>query len=132
VTLIILNKPRIFDLRKWFTVCSLKAHQQRCSMSAVCYEGGVGGRSRVGLRLSLNRSISEPGPATPPITVTTPPTSKRFRLESIPSLPASLPASPNSDGTNLSGALILNKVRVLKYNIVFIYILFIFIYSSKR
>lgn len=104
-------------MRECFTVCSLKSHQQRCSMSAVCYEGGVGGRSRAGLRLSLNRSISEPGPATPPITVvTTPTTSKRFRLESIPSLPASLPASPNSEGTNLSSALILNKVRVLKCN----------------
>lgn len=96
------------------TVCHLKAsqQQQRCPMSAVCYEGGVGGRSRAGLRLSLNRSISEPGPATP-ITVSTPTTSKRFRLEPLPSLPASLPASPNSDGgTNLRSALVLNKVCI--------------------
>jgi hypothetical protein len=97
-------------------VCHLKSHQQRCPMSAVCYEGGVGGRSRAGLRLSLNRSISEPGPATT-ITVTTPTNSKRFRLEPIPSLPASLPASPNSDGTNLSSALILNKVCIVIYTL---------------
>lgn len=86
--------------------------QQHCSMSTVCYEGGVGGRSRAGLRLSLNRSISEPGPATPPITVSTPTNSKRFRLELLPSLPASLPASPTSECTNLSSALVLNKVCV--------------------
>ncbi|XP_050437089.1 dual specificity protein phosphatase 10-like isoform X2 [Adelges cooleyi] len=91
-------------------LCHLRTHQQRCPMSAVCYEGGVGGRSRAGLRLSLNRSISEPGP-TVPITVTTPTNPKRFRLEPIPSLAASLPASPNSDGSTLSSALVLNKVK---------------------
>lgn len=96
----------------FFLACHLRSHQQRCLMSAVCYEGGVGGRSRAGLRLSLNRSISEPGPA-PPITVNTPTNSKRFRFEPLPSLPTSLPASPISEGTNLSSALILNKVCIV-------------------
>ncbi|XP_050536802.1 dual specificity protein phosphatase 10 isoform X2 [Daktulosphaira vitifoliae] len=93
-------------------VCHLRTHQQRCTMSAVCYDGGVGGRSRAGLRLSLNRSISEPGPAVP-VTVTTPTNSKRFRLEPILSLAASLPASPNSEGATLSSALLLSKVKRL-------------------
>lgn len=96
-----------------FLACHLRSHQERCPMSAVCCEGGVGGRSRAGLRLSLNRSISEPGPAIPPMTVTTPTNSKRFRFEPLPSLPASLPASPSSDGTNLNSALVLKKVRTL-------------------
>lgn len=103
------------------SVCHLsKTHLHHlCSMSAVCYEGGMGGRSRAGLRLSLNRSISEPGPATPlPLqsltAVTTPTNSKRFRLEPLPglsaSLPASLPSSPSTDDIDLNSALVLKKV----------------------
>lgn len=87
-------------------------HQQHHSMSAVCCDGGgmgVGGGSRAGLRLSLNRSISEPGPTLPP---PQPTDSKRFRPGPLPVLPvASLPASPNLDCVDLNDSLTLKKVR---------------------
>lgn len=68
------------------------------------YTGGEGARRmlccpREGLRLSLNRSLSEPGPEP----------SKRCKLEPV----ASLPASPCGESSTIQRALVAKRVRAL-------------------
>lgn len=90
-------------------------------MSAlVCCDLAAGRGSRDGLRLSLNRSLSEPGPATPAspgvsaaaaaavaaAAATSPAGAKRCKLE-----PVSLPASPCAESATLQRSLILARVR---------------------
>ncbi|XP_069680692.1 dual specificity protein phosphatase 10-like isoform X2 [Periplaneta americana] len=77
-------------------------------MSAVCCELGSG-RPREGLKLALNRSLSEPGPPdlpSPSPSPSQPP--KRCKLESV-----SLPASPCSESATLQRLLVMKKVRPL-------------------
>ncbi|KAF5300397.1 hypothetical protein FQR65_LT01018 [Abscondita terminalis] len=77
-------------------------------MSAVCLELS-GGRPRNGLKLPLNRSLSEPGPPSPNHIFLSPP--KRFKLESAS---ASLPISPCGENTTtLQRTLVLTKVGTL-------------------
>ncbi|XP_063233576.1 uncharacterized protein LOC134537239 [Bacillus rossius redtenbacheri] len=72
------------------------------------------GRPRDGLRLALNRSLSEPGPPAPQPPLLPPPSTpppscaKRCKLESV-----SLPASPCADSVTLQRSLVMKKVRVL-------------------
>ncbi|XP_065209691.1 dual specificity protein phosphatase 10-like isoform X3 [Planococcus citri] len=98
----------------------LKESSWNGRMSALVYDMGTSGvvRSRDGLRLALNRSLSEPGP--PDVisaAISSPGTSaasataappKRCKLESV-----SLPPSPCSDSATLQKTLILKKVRQL-------------------
>ncbi|KAF2884024.1 hypothetical protein ILUMI_22142 [Ignelater luminosus] len=76
-------------------------------MSAVCLELS-GGRPRDGLKLPLNRSLSEPGPPTPTHLFLSPP--KRCKLESTS---VSLPTSPCAESATLQRALVLKKVGTL-------------------
>lgn len=76
-------------------------------MSAVCLELS-GGRPRDGLKLPLNRSLSEPGPPSPSHLFLSPP--KRCKLESTS---VSLPTSPCAESATLQRALILKKVGTL-------------------
>lgn len=77
-------------------------------MSAVCLELS-GARSRDGLKLQLNRSLSEPGPHTPQHLFLSPP--KRCKLESSS---VSLPTSPCTESGTLQRALILKKVNIIE------------------
>lgn len=77
-------------------------------MSAVCLELS-GARSRDGLKLQLNRSLSEPGPHTPQHLFLSPP--KRCKLESSS---VSLPTSPCTESGTLQRALILKKVNTIE------------------
>lgn len=74
---------------------------------SVCCELGSG-RSRDGLKLALNRSLSEPGPPDLPSSngFLVPP--KRCKLESV-----SLPASPCSESATLQRSLVMKKVKPL-------------------
>lgn len=74
---------------------------------SVCCELGTG-RSRDGLKLALNRSLSEPGPPDlpSPSGFLVPP--KRCKLESV-----SLPASPCSESATLQRSLVMKKVKPL-------------------
>ncbi|KAJ9586323.1 hypothetical protein L9F63_020031, partial [Diploptera punctata] len=72
---------------------------------SVCCELGTSGRPREGLKLALNRSLSEPGP--PDLQSTSAPP-KRCKLESV-----SLPASPCSDSATLQRSLVIKKVKSL-------------------
>lgn len=76
-------------------------------MSAVCLDLS-GSRSRDGLKLQLNRSLSEPGPPTPSHLFLSPP--KRCKLEPAS---VSLPTSPCAESATLQRALILKKVRAV-------------------
>lgn len=75
-------------------------------MSAVCLALS-GGRPRDGLKLQLNRSLSEPGPPTPALFLSPP---KRCKLETAS---VSLPTSPCAESATLQRALILKKVGTL-------------------
>lgn len=77
-------------------------------MSAVCLELS-GGRSRDGLKLQLNRSLSEPGPSTPTTHLFLNPP-KRCKLEPAS---VSLPTSPCAESATIQRALILKKVGTL-------------------
>lgn len=61
---------------------------------------------REGLRLALNRSLSEPGPPSQPQAA---PSAKRCKLEVAPA--ASLPASPCGESATLQRALTMKHVR---------------------
>lgn len=76
------------------------------SMSVCCELGS--GRPRDGLKLALNRSLSEPGPPDlpSPSGFLVPP--KRCKLESV-----SLPASPCSESATLQRSLVMKKVKPL-------------------
>lgn len=76
-------------------------------MSAVCLELS-GARSRDGLKLQLNRSLSEPGPPLQTNLFLNPP--KRCKLESSS---VSLPSSPCAESVSIQRALILKKVATL-------------------
>lgn len=113
----------------WFFCCRSLRKLRR--MSTLCCEM-TGSRSRDGLKLALNRSLSEPGPpdlaVLPTSSSTTPsPTSpfaknyqyrlhrteqggplKRCKLES-----ASLPTSPCTESSTLQQSLIINKVQCM-------------------
>lgn len=77
-------------------------------MSAVCLELS-GARSRDSLKLPLNRSLSEPGPRTPPHLFLSPP--KRCKLESSS---VSLPSSPCNESATLQRSLVLKKVNTIE------------------
>lgn len=75
-------------------------------MSTVYCEVEVG-KSREGLRLSLNRSLSEPGPAAAPLPAAAP--AKRCKVDCF-----SLPASPCSESATLQKALLAKCVRLFE------------------
>lgn len=79
-------------------------------MSTLVCDMGTSGvvRSRDGLRLALNRSLSEPGPPDVTNSASSCVAPKRCKLESV-----SLPPSPCSDSATLQKTLILKKVRQL-------------------
>nr|XP_018911383.1 PREDICTED: dual specificity protein phosphatase 10-like isoform X2 [Bemisia tabaci] len=88
--------------------------QQKCAgagsgaMSTVYCEVEVG-KSREGLRLSLNRSLSEPGPAAAaPLPAAAAP-AKRCKVDCF-----SLPASPCSESATLQKALLAKCVRLFE------------------
>lgn len=83
------------------------------TMSAVCLDLS-GGRPREGLKLPLNRSLSEPGPPTPsnqhhqPSFLSPP---KRCKLETTS---VSLPTSPCAESATLQRALVIKKVSTTR------------------
>lgn len=74
---------------------------------SVCLESS---RTREGLKLPLDRSISEPGPSTPTShSPSSPP--KRFKLETSTS--QSLPTSPCGDSGTIKKNWVLNNIKTL-------------------
>lgn len=73
---------------------------------SVCLESS---RPRDGLKLPLNRSISEPGPQTPTAHLSLSPP-KRFKLETSS---VSLPTSPCAESANLQRTWVLNNVKTM-------------------
>lgn len=73
---------------------------------SVCLESS---RPRDGLKLPLNRSISEPGPQTPTTHLSLSPP-KRFKLETAS---VSLPTSPCAESANLQRTWVLNNVKTM-------------------
>lgn len=89
---------------------NVKEYLRNGRMSTLVCDMGTSGvvRSRDGLRLALNRSLSEPGPPDVSNASSTGAPPKRCKLESV-----SLPPSPCSDSATLQKTLILKKVRQL-------------------
>lgn len=89
-------------------------HQIRMSTGGICCSSPS---PRDSLRLSLNRSLSEPGPVTNTSSSNSsalsslnhlPPPAKRFKLESV-----SLPSSPCGESSTIQRSLVMKRVNAL-------------------